>query len=117
VPQAAGRTYWVADARAYSMSEIVDTVEDLLDRDFGMHVARKRVKLPTIASHLALALDGALQAAGLYEPKLHVLGDLSMTTACSVERARRELGYRPVVGLREGMRRSIEWCLASGQRI
>jgi nucleoside-diphosphate-sugar epimerase len=34
---------------------------------------------------------------------------MNKTIACSTERARAELGYRPVVDLEEGMRRSLKW--------
>lgn len=114
---AAGRTYWIADERPYTMNEIVDTVEDLLETEFGMEVAHGRLKLPSVASEVALAVDAVMQRAGLYEQKIHVLSEMNKTIACSVERARDELGYRPGVELREGMRRSIEWCLANGQDI
>jgi nucleoside-diphosphate-sugar epimerase len=40
---------------------------------------------------------------------------MNKTIACSVAKARSELGYRPSVELREGMRRSIAWCLENGQ--
>jgi len=36
---------------------------------------------------------------------------MNMTIACDIGRARTELGYRPLVGLEEGMRNSIQWCL------
>ena len=49
--------------------------------------------------------------------EIHVLSEMNKTIACSVDKARDELGYRPGVELREGMRRSVEWCLANGQEI
>jgi nucleoside-diphosphate-sugar epimerase len=39
---------------------------------------------------------------------------MNKTIACSIERARAELGYDPAVDLHEGMRRSIRWCLKEG---
>jgi nucleoside-diphosphate-sugar epimerase len=114
---AAGRTYWIADARPYTMNEIVDTVEDLLEHEFGLEVAHDRMRLPSVASEVALAVDAALQRLGLYHQKIHVLSEMNKTIACSVERASDELGYRPGVDLREGMRRSIAWCLEQGQEI
>ena len=42
---------------------------------------------------------------------------MNKTIACTVDKARDELGYRPGVELREGMRRSIAWCLENGQEI
>jgi nucleoside-diphosphate-sugar epimerase len=115
--RAAGQTYWIADSRPYSMNEIVDTVENLLESEFGMQVAHRRVRLPALASEVALVIDAAIQTAGLYEQRIHVLSEMNKTIACSVAKARDELGYHPRVELREGMRRSIEWCLANGQKI
>jgi len=115
--RAAGETYWLADQRPYSMNEIIDTVENLLENEFGMDVAHDRMRLPSVASEVALAVDATLQRAGLYHQKIHVLSEMNKTIACSVDKAERELGYRPGVELREGMRRSIAWCLENGQEI
>lgn len=117
VDEARGRTYWIADERPYPMTEIIDTIEDVLARDFSVKVARKRLRLPGLMAEVAVAGDWALQAAGLYVTPLHVLGEMNKTIACSIERARRELGYQPQVALREGMRRSIQWMLANGETL
>jgi nucleoside-diphosphate-sugar epimerase len=117
VERARGETYWIADERPYSMNEIVDTVEDLLEHEFGLTVAHDRMRLPSVASEVALGVDAVLQRAGLYHQKIHVLGEMNKTIACSVAKAREQLGYRPGVELREGMRRSIAWCLEHGQEI
>jgi nucleoside-diphosphate-sugar epimerase len=66
---------------------------------------------------LAGAADGALQALGLYNQQIHVLGEMGHTIACSIDKARRELGYAPTVALYDGMRESVRWCLANGLRI
>jgi nucleoside-diphosphate-sugar epimerase len=34
---------------------------------------------------------------------------MNKTIACSIEKAKAELGYRPAVALEEGMRRSLRW--------
>jgi nucleoside-diphosphate-sugar epimerase len=115
--RASGETYWIADRRPYSMNEIVDTVEDVLERDFSMDVAHKRMRLPNIASGVAYAVDASMQSVGLYQQKIHVLSEMNKTIACRIDKAERELGYKPGVELREGMRRSVEWCLANGQAI
>jgi nucleoside-diphosphate-sugar epimerase len=116
-PRAAGQTYWIADERPYSMNEIVDTVENLLENEFGMEVAHDRMRLPSIASEVALAVDATIQRTGLYEQKIHVLSEMNKTIACTVDKARAELGYEPRVELEEGMRRSIRWCIEAGQEI
>jgi nucleoside-diphosphate-sugar epimerase len=114
---ARGQTYWVADRRAYTMNEIVDTVERLLEHEFRMPVAHKRLRLPGLASEVALVADVVLQGVGLYKQEIHVLSEMNKTIACSIGRAARELGYDPKIDLEEGMRRSIRWCLEQGQTI
>jgi nucleoside-diphosphate-sugar epimerase len=63
---------------------------------------------------LAALADAALQRRHRYVAQLHVLGELGTTIACDISVARRELGYEPSVGLAEGMRRSVAWCVAQG---
>ena len=65
--------------------------------------------MPSIASEVAWLADKTLQSVGLYNQKLHVLSEMNKTIACSVETAKRELGYQPRIALEEGMRRSIRW--------
>ncbi len=106
-PSANGRTYWIADESPYTMNEIVDTVERLLQEEFNIRCVRNRIRLPGFVGTTATALDKGLQALGLYNQKIHVFGEMNKTIACRIDRARCELGYEPKVGLEEGMRRSI----------
>ncbi len=112
---AAGQVYWIADRRPYSMNEIVDTIEWLLEKEFGYRCAHKRMKLPGFASEVAWLADKTLQALGIYHQKIHVLSEMNKTIACSVARAEKELGYNPVIALEEGMRRSLQWGRENGQ--
>jgi len=116
-PVANGHTYWIADARPYSMNEIVDTVERLMESEFGLAVAHRRVRLPSVAGDAAELADAMIQRLGVYHQKIHVLSEMGKTIACSISRAQVELGYAPSVGLEEGMRRSLAWCLAAGVRL
>jgi nucleoside-diphosphate-sugar epimerase len=109
-----GSVYWIADEHAYTMNEIVDTVEDLFEKDFNVRCAHRRMRLPDAVSAVALLADRAIQGAGLYNSKIHVLSEMNKTIACSVARAQAELGYQPPVALREGMRRSLKWCFEAG---
>jgi nucleoside-diphosphate-sugar epimerase len=104
-----GHGYWIADRRPYAMNEIVDTVERLLETEFARPCAHRRLRLPGIASELALLADRSLQALGVYQQKIHVLSEMNKTIACTIARAERELGYAPAVDLEEGMRRSLRW--------
>jgi nucleoside-diphosphate-sugar epimerase len=116
VEAANGQIYWIADRRPYTMNEVVDTVERLLENEFGVKCAHRRLRLPGLASSIAFAADRLLQGVGLYHQKIHVLSEMNKTIVCSVSKAERELGYRPTVALEEGMRRSLAWCLAHGMK-
>jgi len=115
--QANGQTYWIADRRPYSMNEIMDTVERLLEKEFGHPCRHRRLRLPRLASSVALMMDTALQGLGLYHQKIHVLSEMDKTIACSVAKAEKELGYDPAIELEEGMRRSLAWCVRQGIQI
>jgi nucleoside-diphosphate-sugar epimerase len=114
VERANGETYLIADERPYTMNEVLDTVERLLEEEFSIPCAHRRLKLPGVAAEMARLADHSLQKLGLYHQKIHVFSELNKTIAFSIEKAKRELGYRPEIALEEGMRRSISWCVASG---
>jgi nucleoside-diphosphate-sugar epimerase len=108
-PQAPGQTYWIADERPYTTNEIYSTVAELL----GVKAFRPR-RLPGFSSELFLAADRLLQLTGAYVKEIHVAGEMNKNIACSIDKACRQLGYAPRIGLREGMWRSIEWCRRAG---
>lgn len=103
-PAAVNNIYWIADERPYPTLEIYTTIAKLLG------VTLKPRFVPDVASTACYRIDQVLQSVGLYIKEFHVAGEMNKTIACSVEKARKELGYNPEVSLEEGMRRSIEWC-------
>jgi nucleoside-diphosphate-sugar epimerase len=109
VPGAAGETYWIADERVYTSNEIYETIAELL----GVKALRPR-RIPGLVSWGCRNTDAVLQALGIFVSEIHVAGKMDRDIAGSIEKAKRELGYRPRVGMREGMQRSIEWCRAKG---
>ncbi len=113
-PEAAGRAWWIADERPYSWREVLETTRRVLEQELGRPCAESRLRLPALVGRIARAGDALLQAVGAYEQRLHVLGELDRTIACSVRAAQRELGYRPEVALEEGMRRSVRWLIEAG---
>lgn len=114
--QAAGRAYWIADAEPYAMRDVLQTVRAAFLAE-GLPVQERQPRVPALVGHAAELVDGALQARGRYVQAVHVLGELKDTIACDITRARSEIGYQPEVGLLEGMRISIRWCLAHGQEL
>lgn len=115
--KANGQIYWIADQRPYTMNEIIGTIEGLLEDEFSFAVAHRVLKLPNIASEIALLVDWCLQKLGLYQQKIHVLSEMNKTIACSIEKAEKDLDYQPKVALKEGMRRSLKWCIDQGHKI
>jgi nucleoside-diphosphate-sugar epimerase len=113
-PRAAGESYWLADERPYPMHEIVTTVRTVLRDDFGMKISARTLRVPGIVSDIARVTDRLLQGAGCYCRNIHVLSEMNLTIACVIDKAQRDIAYRPIVDLREGLRRSVEWCLAHG---
>jgi nucleoside-diphosphate-sugar epimerase len=116
-PKAAGEIYWIADRRPYAAHEIIDTIEQVLERDFSVACKHGRMRLPGVASEVAWLIDATLQSVGMYHQKIHVLSEMNKTIACSIAKAEAELGYQPAIALEEGMRRSIQWLLAAGGKL
>jgi nucleoside-diphosphate-sugar epimerase len=114
---APGNVYWIADAEPYALRDVLRTVRDALEAE-GLRVSKRRpLVVPRIAGVVAERLDAVAQASGRYVQALHVLGELKDTIACDISRARKELGYEPTVALFDGMRASVRWCLARGDRL
>lgn len=112
VPVANGKVYWIADDRPYSMNEIIDTIESVMETSFNIKCARKRLILPSFISDISELVDRAFQSIGIYHQKIHVLSEMNKTIACRVDLAKQELGYCPAIELREGIRRSLAWLVA-----
>lgn len=117
VDRAAGEIYWIADRHPYRMKDIIDTIERVMEKDFDVQCAHKRMMLPGFASELAWIMDATMQRVGIYHQKIHVLSEMNKTIACTIAKAEKELGYDPKVGLEEGMRRSIQWMIARGEKL
>jgi nucleoside-diphosphate-sugar epimerase len=114
---APGHAYWIADAEPYALRDVLRTVRGALEAE-GLSVSNRRpLPVPRIAGVFAEKLDAVAQASGRYVQVLHVLGELKDTIACDISRARKELGYEPTVALFDGMRASVRWCLARGDRL
>ena len=101
--RAAGQVYLVTDARQSTLFEIVSAVS------MGLGMRRTPRKLPLAALRAAGWFADALR--GVLGVTLPVSGDqvrkLASNTRYSGERIRRDLGFRPRVGLEEGIASAI----------
>lgn len=104
--------FWIADERPYTMIEIYETIAKLLD------VKELRYKkIPAFSSWVFEQADRVIQAAGMYQQEIHVAGEMARNIACSIEKAKRVLGYKPLTTLEQGMKNSIDWCRKNGIEI
>ncbi|HKP87030.1 MAG TPA: NAD-dependent epimerase/dehydratase family protein [Blastocatellia bacterium] len=106
-----GRAYFISSAEVYSMREVAAKIAELLGR---------RARTITIPRTVAFGVAVAAEAFAALTRKPPVINrdkvtDLSQRCwGCSIERARRELGYHPQVPLEEGLVETIEWYKREG---
>jgi nucleoside-diphosphate-sugar epimerase len=109
-PEAIGRTYIVSDDEPYRFADIVRAIARGLGRRRGGFPVPDAIARPAIG-----ALEQMARRVGRDPPfTLHRLASISGDRRLSIERARRELGYAPRVGLDQGMQESVRWYLARG---
>ena len=109
-PDAAGETLLLSGPEYVTLNELVRTIAETL------HVAPPRLRLPYWPLHAGAAIcEDVCGAVGL-DPPLHRRRAefFVKDRAFSHDKARRVLGYRPQVGLREGVRRTAGWYVANG---
>jgi nucleoside-diphosphate-sugar epimerase len=103
-----GSTYWIADEKTYSFNEIINIVENVMEEEFNIDCKKGRLHLPSYVSDIAYLLDKGYQSLGLYNKEIHVLSEMNKTIACSIEKAKKEIGYNPTINLQKGTYMSIK---------
>jgi dihydroflavonol-4-reductase len=110
-PASVGRTYFISSEGGYSMRAVADRIAEILGR---------RALTVAIPRPVAFAAAVAAEAVAAVMRKPPVINrdkvtDLSQTCwVCSVERAKRELGYSQRVSLEAGLRETVEWYRQEG---
>lgn len=110
VAAAAGRTYILAGGEVTMLNELVE----LIAQEAG--VQPPKLHLPVWPFWTAGALCEALCAPLGLEPPIYRrrVDFFTKSRAFDITRARQELGYQPAVGLREGVRRTLDWYRGAG---
>lgn len=110
VPAAAGRTYILAGGEVTTLNELTALIAE------EARVAPPKLHLPVWPVWLAGATCEAVCAPLGLEPPIYRrrVDFFTKSRAFDITRARAELGYRPNVSLREGIRRTLEWYRAAG---
>lgn len=110
-PEAKGRTYIIADAEYYHIRDIVKMIGDVMGKpDFKMFC------LPFWPLYAVSAVVEFLYKPLPWDPPLfrRRADWFRQNRAFKIDRARKELGYEPKVGLRDGLARTYEWYKANG---
>ena len=104
-PGARGRTYILAGGEVTTLAELVGLAADVAG------VPPPRLRVPVWPIWLAGALcEAACRPLGIEPPLYRRRVDFfTKSRAFDIARARRELGFTPRVGLREGIGRTLEW--------
>jgi dihydroflavonol-4-reductase len=105
VPAAAGRTYILAGSEVTTLDELVR----LIAAEAG--VRPPRLHLPVWPFWIAgAACEAACAPFGIEPPIYRRRVDFfTKSRAFDISRARAELGFEPKIGLREGIRRTLDW--------
>ncbi len=110
LPAAANRTYILAGAEVTTLNALVALIAD------AAGVPNPRIHLPVWPVWIAGAACEAICAPFGIEPPLYRrrVDFFTKSRAFDISRARREIGYAPDVGLRDGIRRTLEWYRSYG---
>lgn len=110
VPAAAGRTYMLAGPEVTTLNRLTELIAEEAD------VRPPRLHLPVWPFWLAGAMcELASRPFGIEPPIYRRRVDFfTKSRAFDISRARAELGYAPAVGLREGIRRTLDWYRREG---
>ncbi len=109
-PGGAGRTYILAGAEVTTLNELVAIIADVAG------VKPPTLHLPVWPVWTAGALCEALCAPFGIEPPLYRrrVDFFTKSRAFDISRARAEIQYAPQIGLREGIRRTLDWYRSQG---
>lgn len=111
VPGAKGRVYLAGDEHPVTLTELVRGVGAAL----GTQVRIIRFPWYDAAKVLAAVIEVTFKKLGIKPPVFRRrLSWYRTNRAFSIERARTELGYRPRVGLAEGLGRTAQWYRSEG---
>lgn len=109
-PEAVGRTYIGGDAEYFTLNELVKAVGRSMDVEVKItHLPFRPVWLAAVACEIGC------KPLRISPPLFRRRIDwFRQVRAFRIDRARRELGYEPAVGIDEGLKRTAEWYRDNG---
>jgi len=111
-PGAVGRTYFLANDRPTTWRELYATVADAasVNRSFELQLPLAALSIAGLAGDAVSALTGWHSLANGNKTRLA----RPRWWLCDASRARDELGWRPSIGLQEGLRETYLWYVTAG---
>lgn len=107
--KAIGQTYILTDERAYTMNEFFNTVA----KEEGV---KKPMHLPKFLAYL-IAIPFEILARMIKKGvplSFERIRTLTTSKSFSIEKAKKELGYKPKIHLQEGIKRTVKWYREKG---
>ena len=105
---AAGSYYHVSDGQAYDRYDLAAALKK------GLKIRTLRLHVPLKLVRVFLKIQEGLKRKGKVSILNHdKLRELTASWGCSIEKARREMRYRPQVLLPEGLARTVQWYQAN----
>ncbi|MGD2200576.1 MAG: NAD-dependent epimerase/dehydratase family protein [Candidatus Bathyarchaeota archaeon] len=105
--KANGETYWIADEGMITWREYLETVAAALDTELEVF------SLPRFVAKSLEMADMMSGWMGLYVQLFHVLGEMGRDCVCSIEKAKKDLGYKAEISTGEGVKRTVDWMIQS----
>ena len=109
-PEAVGEVFTIAGERYTPIRELINTIADVLGKP------RPKIRIPFLPVYLASVIcDKACRAMGLSPPLYpRRVEFFQLDRAFSIDKARRLLGYKPKVSLKNGLLMTAEWYKEQG---
>ena len=109
--KARGRIYYLAGPEVITWESLARTLEGIL----GRKLRRLRLPMPVVAAGAVVAeVIAAVRGKPALFNRQKVREILADGWVCSAQRARQELGFRPIFDIRRGMEDTIDWYRRNG---
>jgi nucleoside-diphosphate-sugar epimerase len=102
---AIGETYFFADARPYTFTEIFQTVAQQAG------IVLKEAHLPGFIGSICGFSFKTLSLIGFYSLPLYMAWHMVLDMACEISKAKEQLNYLPYIDIKEGIKKSIKYFL------
>jgi nucleoside-diphosphate-sugar epimerase len=102
--KAVGQKYYIADNRPYSILEAYQIIADRL----GIAISPRHVCDFSYGSLSYKLVNRIMQGVRFYYPEIHMAWEWSKNLVCSIDKAKEDLGYSPLIDFNTGISDAID---------